>query len=207
MPVVTLNTENNNKLNNLISEGFERLVNWNEYKSKTQTGNTVTAQGGNAGTKRIVLDTFFQGVSRLFVMGFDNGTVKRNTADEKSHRRYYLPRIKIKDYKVLIDGRNFYDQNINGPITRYTELLKLTPGRSEDYTTGCLIDYDYYLKDYNIAAMDLSHQAVLTTDPKTIQQIEFMYKLDANLSADILTVSEKEKQTKLEFSRGTVKVY
>ena len=86
-------------------------------------------------------------------------------------------------------------------------MLKLTTGRSEDYTTGCLIDYDYYIKDYNIAAIDLSHQAVLSTDLKTIQQIEFVYKLSNEVNADILTVLEKEKVTILEFSKGTVKVY
>ena len=53
--------------------------------------------------------------------------------------------MEIKDYNVSIDG-NFYDQNINNSITRYNELLKLTTGKSEDYTTGCLIDYDWYIK-------------------------------------------------------------
>ena len=55
--------------------------------------------------------------------------------------------------------------------------------------------------------MDLSHQAVLSTDPKTIQQVEFIYKIDAGKNADILTVLEKEKVTISEFSKGTVKVY
>ena len=204
--VVTSSTENNNKLSGLLSEGFERLVTWNEYKSKRDTVTTVAVEGENTGTKRILLDSSFQGVSRLFVMGFDNNSIKRNTADPQSHKRYYLPRIKIKDYSVLIDGRNFYDQNINDSI-RYTELLKFTTGRSEDYSTGCLIDCDWYLKDFNIVAKDLSHQPVLNSDPKVIQQIEFIYKVDANVRADILTILEKEKQTRIEFSKGTLKVY
>ena len=83
-------------------------------------------------------------------------------------------------------------------------MLKLAIGRPEDCTTGCLIDYDYYVKDYNIAAIDLSHQPVLTSDPKVIQQIE--YKLGNDVRANILTVLEKERQTRLEFSKGTVKV-
>ena len=86
-------------------------------------------------------------------------------------------------------------------------MSKLTAGRSEDYTTKCLIDYDYYIKYYNIAAMDLSHQTVLDTDPKTIQQIEFIYETADNITVNILTVLEKEKVTTLEFSKGTVKVY
>ena len=66
----------------------------------------------------------------------------------------------------MIDGRNFYDQNVDSSIVRYNELLKMTTGRSEDYSTGCLLDCDYYTKDFNIAAIDLSHQVVLDSDSK-----------------------------------------
>ena len=96
---------------------------WNEYKSKIQAVTTENA-AENIDTKRILLNSSFQGVNRLFVMGFDTNTVKRNS--EKSHRRYVLPRIDIKDYNFLIDGRSFYDQNISDKITRYNELSKLT---------------------------------------------------------------------------------
>ena len=77
---------------------------------------------------------------------------------------------------------------MNDSITRYNELLKVTTGKSEGNTTGCLIDYDYYVKDWNIVASDLSHQVILDTDPKAIHQIEFVYKIGANLRAQILTV-------------------
>ena len=115
--------------------------------------------------------------------------------------------------RILLDSsslgvnRNFYDQNINDSITIYNELLKLSTEKSEAYTTGCLIDCDYYVKDYTIATADLSHQAVLDSDPKAIQQIEFIYKILNSVQAQILTVLEKEKETILKFSRGTVKVY
>ena len=66
----------------------------------------------------------------------------------------------------MIDGRNFYDQNVNSSTARYNELLKMTTGRSEDYSTECLLDYDYYIKEFNIVGIDLSHQAVLDSDPK-----------------------------------------
>ena len=62
----------------------------------------------------------------------------------------------------------------------------------------------------NIVGIDLSHQAVLDSDPKINQQIEFVYKLPAGNAAinyDLLTVLDKEKQTVLKFSEGTVKVY
>ena len=99
------------------------------------------------------------GVYRLFAMGFNINNIKRNSADPISHRRYYLPRMEIKNYNFLMDGRNFYDQNINNSITRYNELLKLTTGKSEDYATGCLIDYDWYIKDFNIVSVDVTQPA------------------------------------------------
>ena len=86
----------------------------------------------------------------------------------------------------------------------------MTTGRSEDYSTGCLLAYDYYLKDFNIVGINLSHQAVLDSDPKINQQIDFFYKLPSgnpDINYDLLTVLEKEKQTVLKISEGTVKVY
>ena len=73
----------------------------------------------------------------------------------------------------------------------------MTTGRSEGYSTRCLLDYDYYINDFNIVGIDLSHQAVPDSDPKINPQIEFVYKLpsgDAAISYDLLTVLEKEKQ-------------
>ena len=139
-----------------------------------------------------------------------NSIIVRNSNTGGSRRRYYLPRAEIKDHNVLIDGRNFYDQNVNSSIVRYNELLKMTIERLEDYSTGCLLEYDYYIKDFNIVGIDLLHQAVLDSDPKINQQIEFVYKLPSGAAAinyDLLTVIEKEKQTVLKFSEGTVKVY
>ena len=93
----------------------------------------------------------------------------------------------------------FYDQNVNSSIVRYNELLKMTTGRSEDYSIGCLLDYDYYIKDFNIVGIDLSHQAVLDSDPKVNQQVEFIYKLPnaADGIFNLLTVLEKKKTNSL----------
>ena len=121
--------------------------------------------------RRTTLDTSVQCVTKFFVAAYETDNIARNANTEESRRRYYLPRPEIKDYNVLIDGRNFYDQNVNSSIVRYNELLKVTTGRSEDYSTGYLLDYDYYIKDFNIVGIDLSHQAVLDPDPKGNQQI------------------------------------
>ena len=160
--------------------------------------------------RRTTLDVSFQGVSKLFAAASETDDIQRNANTEESRRRYYLPRAEIKDYNVLMHERNFYDQNVNSSVVRYNELLKMKTGRSEDYSRGCLLDYDYYIKYFNILGIDLSHQAVLDSDPKLNQQIEFVYKLptgNATINYDLLTVLEKEKQAVLKFSEGTVKVY
>ena len=83
-------------------------------------------------------------------------------------------------------------------------------GRGEDYTTGSLLDYDYWKNNYKLICCDLSKQKVLDSNPKANQQLEFIYKLGNGIDqvdAEILTVVEKEKETIFEFSKGMVKVY
>ena len=171
VPAVTLNTANTKKVSSMLKEGFKRSVLWNEYKSKVQRVVSGTADQ-NTNPKRIMLDSSFQGVNRLFVAGLDTNNNKND------HTKYFLPTTEIKDYNVLIDGRNFYDQNVNDKIARYNKLLKVTTGKGEDYTTGCLLDYQYYTKSYNIVAVSLSKQSILDSDAKRVQQLEFIYRLD-----------------------------
>ena len=82
-------------------------------------------------------------------------------------------------------------------------------GKDEDYTTGSLLFYAYYKNHYTLIACELSEQKIIDSDPKAIQKIEFIFKLDNanNNEAEILTVLEKGKETVLEFSKGIVKVY
>ena len=119
--------------------------------------------------------------------------------------KYYLPRIDLKKCNVIIDGRNFYDNPIESNIEKYRELKKIMIGKGEDYTTGSLLDYDYFKNNYKLVAADLSKQKELDADPRAIQQIEFKYMLETN--STIYCVLEKSKETILEFYRGTVKVY
>ena len=76
------------------------------------------------------------------------------TAD--SFKRYFFSRIKIENYNTEIDGRNFYDQPINDSIKQYDEVRKLSTGQGDDYTTGCLLDFAYFEKNYRLIASDLS---------------------------------------------------
>ena len=117
---------------------------------------------------------------------------------------YYLPRNYLNRYNVIIDGRNFYDNPIESNIEKYRQLKKVMIGKGEDYTTGSLLDYNYFKKHYKLVAVDLSKQKELDADPRAIQQLEFKYMLG---NSTIYWVLEKSKETILEFYKGTVKVY
>ena len=91
----------------------------------------------------------------------DNEVPASNTANRvqgDSHRKYFLPRVDKSNYNVLIDDRNFYDQSINDQIKRYDEIRKIATGKGDDYTTGCLLDYQYFKDHYQLIAVDLSKQ-------------------------------------------------
>ena len=197
VPVVTLSKEDNKDFIEQQNKGFQRSIYWNEYKTKEINENA----DANV-FKYINLDPSFQGVNRLFVMAYNraNGQPTRN-----GQQKYYLPRIDLEKYNVIIDGRNFCDNPIESDIEKYRELKKVMIGKEEDYTTGSLLDFNYFDKHYKLVAVDLSKQKEFDADPRSIQQIEFKYMLGTNSS--IYWVLEKSKKTILEFYKGTVKVY
>ena len=100
--------------------------------------------------KYINLDPSFQGVNRIFVIAYNrvDGQPTRN-----GQRKYYLPRIDLNKYNVIIDGWNFYDNPIESVIEKYRELNKVMIGKGEDYTTGSLLDYNYFDKHYKLALL------------------------------------------------------
>ena len=198
VPIVTLSSKDTSHLSNLLSEGFKTSVFWNKYAGKTKQ----TAV--NNEHIRILLDASMQGVSRLFVLPFAAVDQAANGANRDSYRRFYLPRISITNYNVVIDGRNFYDEPINSDERQYDELRKVTLGKGDDYTTGCLLDCAYFKRDYKIIAVDLSKQKELDADPRAIQQIEFTGTVASPSS--VMTVLEESKETVLEFFKGTAKI-
>ena len=114
-----------------------------------------------------MLDSNYPGVKRSCVLAYgDQGGADRITAD--SHRRFFLPRVKIENYNIKIDGRNFYDQPINDSIKQYDEIRKIPTAQGDDYTTGCLLDFAYFLKNYRLIAVDLSKQKDIDADSRTI---------------------------------------
>ena len=194
VPVVTLSKEDNKDFIEQKDKKFQRSIYWNEYKTKE-----INEDADANVFKYINLDPSFQGVNRLFVMAYNraNGQPTRN-----GQRKYYLPRIDLEKYNVIIDGRNFYDNPIESDIEKYRELKKVMIGKGEDNTTGSLLDFIYFKKHYNLVAVDLSKQTALDADPRAIQQIEFKYMLRIN--STIYWVLEKSKETILEFDKEIV---
>ena len=168
VPIVTLSSKDTSHLSKLLSEGFKRSVFWNKYHVKDTERTAATNR-----TLRILVDASVPGVNRLFILPFTAADQAANTAYRDSYRKFYLPRTSITNYNAIIDGRNFYDQPINSDKRQYDELRKVTLGKGDDYTTGCLLDYAYFKRDYKIIAIDLSKQKELDADPRAIQQIEF----------------------------------
>ena len=150
VPVVTLSKEDNKDFIEQQNKGFQRSIYWNQYKTKE------ISENADANVfKYINLDPSFQDVNRLFVMAYNraNGQPTRN-----GQRNYYLPRIDLEKYNVIIDGRNFYDNPIESDIEKYRELKKVMIGKGEDHTTGSLLDFNYFDKHYKLVAVDLSKQ-------------------------------------------------
>ena len=191
--VVTLSTQENTKFFQQLKSGFKRVINWNKYLSKPE----LLAQ--NPDLNHLV-EPSFQGVNRLFVLAFENDN------DRTSDEQYYLPTVEIKDYNIMINGENFFDQPIKNRGVTYENIRKIAIGQGDDYTTGCLLDYPYFIDTYKMIAVDLSKQQALDADPRAIQQINFTANLDRAGNIRVYFILEEAKETILELSQGAVKV-
>ena len=166
VPIVTFSPEDNAKLPKLLGERFKRSIYWNKYK----VIDNIVVSINNANEEKYIrerLDASYQGVKRLFVLAYDN-TAGNDQVSIDSFKKYFLPRVKIENYNIEIDGRNFYDQPINDLIKQYDEVRKVSTGQGDDYTTGCLLDFAYFEKNYKLIAADLSQQKALDADSRAI---------------------------------------
>ena len=208
IPIVTLSSEDNVKLSKLLSEGFKRPIYWNEYKVIPNNKVEIVAENEEKYIRQL-LDSSWQGVKRLFVFAYNNAEGDTQVSIDSS-KKYFLPRIKTENYNIEIDGRNFYDQRINDLIKQYHEIRKISRGQDDDYTTGFLLDFDYFEKKIKFIAVDLSKQKALDADSRGIPQIIFTGKIKAtepHTKVIIYYILEKSKETTLEFSKGTTKVF
>ena len=158
VPVVTLSTQENTKFLQQLKSGFKRVINWNKYLSKPESFRR------NANLNYLV-EPSFQGINRLFVLAFEGDTQR------KSHSGYYFPNVEIKDYNVIINGENVFDQPRKNNKVTYENIRKIATGQGDDYTTGCLLDYSYFMDTYKMIAVDLSKQQASDGDQDQFKKL------------------------------------
>ena len=103
----------------------------------------------------------------------------------------------------MFDGQNLFDQLVINNLRMHDGIRKTETGQGDDYSIGCLLDYNYFKNYYKVIAIDLSKQQALDADPKAIQQINFTGNLDQAADATMFFIIEKI----LDFSQGTLKVF
>ena len=189
VPVVTLSKDDESKLLTNLKSGFKREIIWNKYRSHMTT-ETVN------NNLNILIDPTFTNVNRLFVLAYQNAD------DRQPFSQFYLPNVMVKDYNVIIDKLAFFDLPIKTEEEAYEKIIDIS--RNNEYTTGNLLDYDYFKKYNKLIAIDLSKQQVLQENEDLIQQINFIGKLEQ--AANVFIIIEKKENTILEFSQNLANV-
>ena len=144
----------------------------------------------------ILIDPTITNVNRLFVLA------SQNVDDRQSYDEFYIPKVMIKDYNVIIDKLEFFDLPMKTEEEAYEKIIDIS--RNNEYTTGNLLDYDYFRKHYKLIAIDLSKQQALQENKGLIQQINFIGKLEE--AANVFIIIEKKENTILEFSQNFANV-
>ena len=102
VPVVTLSKENDIKLLEQLKSGFKRAIKWNKYRLQM----TIQTQNNNL---NYLIDPTFTNINRLFALSFPRNN---NTDSRQSFSNCYVPKVRISDFNVLIDGKSFFDQPV-----------------------------------------------------------------------------------------------
>ena len=145
----------------------------------------------------ILIDPTFTNFNRLFVLAY-------HTADDRqSFSQFYLPKVMVKDFNVIIDKLAFFDLSIKTEKEAYEKIIYIS--RNNEHTTGNLLDYDYFKKYDKLLAIDLSKQQVLQENEDLIQQINFIGRLEE--AANVFIIIEKKEHTILEFSQNFANVF
>ena len=176
IPVVTLSKDDEIILLTNLKSGFTREIIWNKYRSQM----TTEAINNNL---NILIDPTFTNVNRLFVLAYQ-------TADDRqSFSQFYLPKVMVKDFNVIIEKLAFFDLPIKTEEEVYEKIIDIS--RNNEYTTGNLLDYDYFKNYYKLIAIDLSKQQVLQENEDLIQQINVIGRLTE--AANVFITIEKKK--------------
>ena len=189
IPVVTLSKNDEIKLLTNLKSGFRREIIWNKYRSQMST-----EEDNN--NLNILIDPTFTNVNRLLVLAYQ-------TADDRqSFSQFYLSKVMVKDFNVIIDKLAFFDLPIKTEEEAYKKIIDIS--RNNEYTTGNLLDYDCFKKYYKLIAIDLREQQLLQENEDLIQQINFIGRLEE--AANVFIIIYKKENTILEFSQNFANV-
>ena len=175
VPVVSLSKENDIKLLEQLKSGFKKTIKWNKYRSQM----TIQPQNNNL---NYLIDPTFTNINRLFVLYFPRNN---NTDSRYSYSNYYVPKAKISDFNILIDGKRCFDLPVKSKEEAYEKIIDMSI--NNDYTTGNLLGFAYFIKKYKLIAIDFTKQTKLK-DP---QQINFIGKLDKDNGTTMFFIIEK----------------
>ena len=189
VPVVTLSVENDIKHLEQLKTGFKRTIKWNKYRSElsNQTKNNNLSY---------LIDPTFTNVNRLFVLSLEN------EYDRTSFSKYYVPKVEIKDFNVLVYGKPFFEISVKNKEEAYEAIIEMS--KNNDYTTGNLLDYEYFKDHDKLIAIDLSKQIELE-NPDLKQQINFIGRLEED-NATMFFIIERKEETTFDFSQNSVVV-
>ena len=96
----------------------------------------------------------------------------------------------------------FFDVPVKNQEEAYEKIISI--GENNDYTTGNLLDYEYFSKYCKLIAIDLSKQIELE-NLDLRQQINFISKLE-NDKATMFFIIEKSEETTFEFLQNSVSI-
>ena len=188
--VVTLSKENDIKLLEQLKSGFKRNVKWNEHRSQM----TIQPKNNNL---NYLIDPTFMNVNRLFVLFFP----RNNNIDSRySFSNYYVPKARMNDINVLIDGKSFFDLPVKNGEEAYVKIIEMS--NNNDYTTGNLLDFAYFKKHYKLITINLSKQTKL----KDTQQINVIGKLSRNTGVTMFFIIERSEETTFSFSQNSITI-
>ena len=195
-PVVTLSKENDIKLLENLKSGFKRTIKSNKYRLQ------MTIQNNNNNLNYLI-DPTFANVKKLFVLSFkriEEKNVKNDRRDSFSY--YYVPKVQIKDFYILIDGKSFFGLPVEHEEETYGKIIEMS--NNNDYTGSNLLDFVYYKENHKLIAIDISKP----TKMKDPQQINFIGKIEGqNNGVTTFFIIEKSEETIFEFSQHSVNIF
>ena len=182
--VVTLSAENDNKLSEQLKIGLKKTIKSNKYRSEMSN----KARNNNL---NYLIDPTFTNVNRLFVLSFKND---KNDDDQNESVRtyfkiYYVPKVEVKDFHVLIDGKQFSEIPVKNKEEAHEQIIEMS--KNNDYKTCSLLDYEYFSKHYKLIAID-SRKQIELENPDLKQQINFIGRLEED--ATMFFIIEKKRR-------------